>query len=77
MVFAKAVVSISTLSGSSDWNCSAIWLRGLVDFVTTSVGVIPVAIKIALIGVSLRQRVESKGRTNEREDQETSRDAVA
>jgi hypothetical protein len=48
-----------------------------VDFVTTSVGVIPVAIKIALIGVSLRQRVESKGRTNEREDQETSRDAVA
>jgi hypothetical protein len=77
VVFAKAVVSISTLSGSSDWNCSAIRLRRLVDFVTTSVGVIPVAIKIALIGVSLRQRVESKGRTNEREDQETSRDAVA
>jgi hypothetical protein len=77
VVFAKAVVSISTLSGGSDWNCSAIRLRGLVDFVTASVGVVPVAIKIALIGVSLRQRVETKGRSNEREDQETSRDAVA
>jgi hypothetical protein len=77
MVFAKAVVAISTLSSSSDWNCSAIRLRGLVDFVTTSVGVISVAIKIALIRVSLRQGVESKGRTNEREDQETSRDALA